>query len=541
MQQSTSASQAFAWRSAGPRWAYIVVTGVYIIALAMMGSPLRTHFGFPLDDSWIHQTVGRNFATFGSLGYLPHQRSSGSTSLLWTLILSFNYAVLPSLSPVLYCLAINTVCLILIGLLILRLALRDGMSPALAVLWAAAPACNGNFLWLAFIGMEHLLFITLSLASIVLWIQTDRRPSLRTAAAAGLTLGLLCMTRPEGIVLAAVLLPLFSLARRTLRETALAGSITAVFAALPFTVNLITSGALLPVTFKGRQWMYFAAHFGGTFYRMELIGQWIMRPLKALLPIEGSSLTSSDRMAVFGITAVLLALCGLALYTFFKRRYIATLVFCAWTVIHSLLYVIVLPISGHGGRYQPFLLLLLTPLVAAGIYSGIRLLPSTSQQPALAASVLFLCLVGALSLHLWRSILANGIEHIHLSHAAMAAYLNASHIDQEIAVFDIGRIGYDRGGNIIDLGGLTDENYIYSLYNNQVPQYLKSHKIALLVLPVDTSDRSVIAGELNLMDNPDIILKPLHRDCSPYSVWRNPWVETRLAFQCQELFRATIR
>jgi hypothetical protein len=40
------------------------------------------HFGFPVDDSWIHQSVARNFCSFGSLGYLTHERSSGSTSLL---------------------------------------------------------------------------------------------------------------------------------------------------------------------------------------------------------------------------------------------------------------------------------------------------------------------------------------------------------------------------------------------------------------------------------------------------------------------------
>jgi hypothetical protein len=59
---------------------YVTLALIYALGFAIVGSALYQHFGFPLDDSWIHQSVGRNFARFGSLGYLPHQRSSGSTS-----------------------------------------------------------------------------------------------------------------------------------------------------------------------------------------------------------------------------------------------------------------------------------------------------------------------------------------------------------------------------------------------------------------------------------------------------------------------------
>ena len=117
-----------------------LVVLAYAIGFGIVGSALTQHFGFPLDDSWIHQSVGRNFARFGSLGYLPLQRSSGSTSLLWTLILSLNYRLASALSPVLFTLAINVTCAIATGLILLRMALRDGLSTPLATLIAVAPA-----------------------------------------------------------------------------------------------------------------------------------------------------------------------------------------------------------------------------------------------------------------------------------------------------------------------------------------------------------------------------------------------------------------
>ena len=43
-------------------WDYVLVVAVYVVALISVGTSLRHHFGFTLDDSWIHQTVGRNFA-----------------------------------------------------------------------------------------------------------------------------------------------------------------------------------------------------------------------------------------------------------------------------------------------------------------------------------------------------------------------------------------------------------------------------------------------------------------------------------------------
>jgi hypothetical protein len=520
-------------------WGYALVVTVYAVALASVGSSLRHHFGFPLDDSWIHQTVGRNFAWYGSLGYLPHERSSGSTSLLWTLILSCNYSVLPRLSPVVYCLIINILCVLATAAMLFHLALRDGMNRATAILWAAAPAVNGNYLWLTFTGMEHMLFITLSLASILLWLQTDHHPAL-TASYAGLGMGLLCMTRPEGIVLALILLSLYRACGRTLREASVGAIIAVILAALPFSINLFTSGALIPVTLKGRQWMYFSGNGPNQTYRMQLFEQWVIRPFKAVIAVDGISLSGAQRLSVYGIFLVLLVLSAIALYTLFSQRRWATLLLCTWGVIHSLLYVVILPISGHGGRYQPYLLLLITPLLALGIDSFLRRVAHLSRAHATAVAAFCLVIYGSFSLPLWRSVLAADIDHIQDSHGAMAAFLNGFYPEQKIAVFDIGRIGYDRRGNLIDLGGLVDSSYIPYLYGNRVPQYLREHNVSLVVLPFDGSDSPIGRG-LDLVGNPSLLLTPIHVDCTSDATWRLGWVETRHAAQCQQLYEIQFR
>ncbi|MEZ6074072.1 MAG: hypothetical protein R3C10_28290, partial [Pirellulales bacterium] len=43
--------------------------------------------GFPLDDSWIHQTYARNLADFGEWSFVPGTPSAGSTAPLYSTLL----------------------------------------------------------------------------------------------------------------------------------------------------------------------------------------------------------------------------------------------------------------------------------------------------------------------------------------------------------------------------------------------------------------------------------------------------------------------
>jgi len=518
---------------------YGFVSLVYLIALLAVGTALVGHFGFPLDDSWIHQSVARNYATFGSLGYLPHERSSGSTSLLWTLILSCNYTVFPNVSPVIFTFVVNAALLIVSGLLLLRLALRDGLGPVPAMILAAAPAFDGNYVWLAFTGMEHLLFVTLSLGSVLLWLGAPAQErSWGRAVGSGICMGLLTMTRPEAVVLPPILLAcsvVFPGMRKfTPAQTAVAAALVLACAAIPIAVNLYTAHSPLPVTFKGRQFL-FAGHGDNLTRRALLVAQWLARPFKAVMVFDGLGVGRTQQIAML---LAFLGLSGLALFglrALIQQRRWLTLIICSWATLHAVLFAIALPASGHGGRYQPLFLALTLALPAFGItalLSGRRLLSAVVPTASLAAC-------GAVSLTLWHAVLAQGVDHISQTHGAVSAWLDTHLPHEHFAAFDIGRIGYDRvtrgEASLIDLGGLTDPAYIDFLTSRQVSRYLAARSIHYLVLPVDPRGESGIGQELGLVDVATVHRRVLFRACSAEGDWQIPWSETRSAFQCQEV------
>ncbi len=73
------------------KFVIIIFAVIFSQTLYLGASALRYHIGFPLDDAWIHQTYARNFAETFRWEYIPGIVSGGSTSPLWTLLLSPGY------------------------------------------------------------------------------------------------------------------------------------------------------------------------------------------------------------------------------------------------------------------------------------------------------------------------------------------------------------------------------------------------------------------------------------------------------------------
>ncbi len=502
-----------------------------LLALVALGSALRERVGFPLDDSWIHQSVARNLAEYGSLGYLPHQRSSGSTSLLWTIVLAGKYVAGPWMSVVLYPLMVNGLCLLGVVALLLRMALRDRMGAAFALLWAVAPLADGNFVWLAFTGMEHVLFVFLSLLSIDLWAAEGV-----SAVWAGVAMGLLAMTRPEGVVLGFALLLTPGLAGRGRSDVLRAVVPAAVLAAVPFGVNLYTSHTLLPLTFKGRQWLYLGTANPSLGMRARMFAGWFHRALYAVkAPPQGLSGPAARVGYLLGSSG-LFWLLATGLWSLWRERCRLTLTVCGWGLLHSLLYLVMLPSSGHGGRYQPFVLLLLVPLCARGLYCVVAA-AGLGRGLRMPVTTVALVVFAVFSLRLWRATLRSGVAHIEGSHGVMVGFLNEHVPGETLAVFDIGRIGYSYRGSVIDLGGLTDPGYAAYLASGRVPEYLREHQIRYVVLPTGMDRSSRLANSLRLTGNPAVVLQPMYRACSPVGAWWLGYLQTDDAFQCQELDR----
>ena len=501
-----------------------------------MATALRNNLGFPLDDSWTHQVIARNLATFHTFGFTPGVTSSGSSSTLWTLVLSLQYVLFGHASPVWYPLLVNAALLTGIGLLMWRMAKADGLPQSETAALALLPALSGNLVWLAFIGMEHVLFMFLSVLAIYFWFQPAG--DTRAVLVAGLALGALGMTRPDGLGLCVLLFVLARFCHRTPKDVLRAGLMALVFLVPSFAINLWTSGSLLPTTMKGRRFLYFGqvtVHPGRSTV-IELTRETYQRILQHhFFHATGRWTAALVALAVWG-TVVLI-----------RRFPNRTAMLCLWATLHYACYCMILPAAGHGGRYQPFVLLLFPAVMTIGGIDVVRRIPPLLDRliPAvplnsaiLTAAVLALAaVVTGLTLPRWQAALRDSIYDINNSHGKLAAWMNENvPAGTPMGVFDIGRIGYDANIRLYDLGGLVDSKFVDYLATRRVPQYLDEKHLQYVIMPHNGAETR-FGDQLNLLHNPAIRLIPIHTEGIDYATWDSSYVYTQHAFRFQTLYR----
>ncbi len=515
-----------------------VIEAVYGVTFTYLASALRLQHGFPLDDSYIHQTIARNLAERGTLGFIRGQRSSGATSLLWTILQAANYRMLGGVDPVWFNLALSYLCFAVIGPLLFLLAKRDGLPARICWVMALAPALMGNFLWLGLIGMEHLLFVVLTLAAIYWWFSPAPQrypPTRRSAVLAGVAAGLLVITRPEAVVFAPLLLAVSAVAgtRRSGRDVGVLLGIWGAMLGLFLGANLWTSSSLMPVTLKGRSWLYF--HRSGGAHSLHSMvrfcGAWIQR-LPRQFSLRYTHQMDSVRdiraaAAVFGLALVALALLGA--WSLLRRRPLRMTVLLVWAAVHFTMYLFTFPSGGHGGRYQPLTLMLFFPLLFLGMLFALTKLPRAERAGVFGGVCVVLGVAGLLSLRTWRTVTLVGIRHINDTHGKIALFMR-DHVPvtSRFAAFDIGRVSFDWGGQVIDLGGLVDPTYYHYLAEGRVPDYLLLRHVQFLLLP----NMGMEAVGFETMGTAQKVVE----FCSPTEDWLIGFRYTIHATQCQELY-----
>jgi hypothetical protein len=155
--------------------------------------------GFPLDDAWGHLVYGRAFAQGEGFAYNPGQPEAGVSAPLWTLLAAIPAGAVEWTGwidrPDGGMRLLGGLFGLLLAAVGCRLAGRAGRWPAICV--ALMLSTDPLLLAGRFSGMELPLFglLTLLLVEALL----DHRPT-----AAGWRSGLLVLTRPEGLALAAV-------------------------------------------------------------------------------------------------------------------------------------------------------------------------------------------------------------------------------------------------------------------------------------------------------------------------------------------------
>jgi hypothetical protein len=515
---------------------------LYLGAFLLLASVLPGHFGFPLDDSWIHQVVARNLAEVHVLGFNAGKLSSGSSSPLWTLILTLGWVVLPKVSPVIFSLAISCLILFAIGYVLKRLTEDDGIPASASWCLALAPAVSGNFLWFGMIGMEHLLFLLLSLMLIRAWY----------APAAGRGRGdlfllnglclLLVLTRPEGLALVALLFFVRGPAGRSMRDLLAAFGGAGCGMAILAVINWMTSGHLTPQTMKGRQFLA-----GGNQLRfanhLYFLGQSFARVLKTWSFGASETVLHGRGRAMGGLLFLLLMAFAISGVLGLRRlRASRFLLLCTWGGVIELLYFAMLPNTGHGGRYISVALTVLLSLIYFG---SSRLLAAAglSERRVWVTVCALGIITAAISIPAWRRASAAGIDQINDEHGGMAVWLEqnlppGSFSTPQVAMFDIGRIGYQFHGNVIDLGGLVDRDYLPYLLQQRTAAYLYQHNVRYVVLPTETSEagNAFFTGTLALDRAHGAVLTPVHSVCTDAATVRLTFASTSAAFQCQTVY-----
>jgi hypothetical protein len=481
--------------------AAIGLTAVYVLAAGG---------GFPLDDSWIHQTYARNLALTGQWAFIPGVPSTASTSPLYTVVLAAGYML--GVPYALWAHGVGALALGLAGMIGRRLGMMGGalFAPKLrgiGLITGLALVFAWHLIWAAASGMETMIFSMLTLALIWLgWREVypgkqregatdDLSPQglrLVSALIFGVVAGLATLARPEGTLLVGMvgLTLLIAHPRRTLIQMIMWGVVAGIAYLLtlaPYLLfNLSLTGGLLPNTAAAKQaWAapLLAMPLG---WRIEQL----LTPLAA-----GGQLLLVPGMLVFAVLA--LAPHSQNVRTKFAgemglRAVGVRLVYLLpllWGAALILLYALRLPLPFQHGRY---VIPALPALIVAGVIGtgwlyqralGTMIGRVLARTLVLTAAILFLVFA-------FRDGLIEGyVKDVTIINQEMvtAAHWVAENLppDELLAIHDIGAVGYFAPRPMLDIAGLVTPEVIPIILDGDALWALMQERGAVYLMAMD--------------------------------------------------------
>ncbi len=411
--------------------------------------------GFPLDDSWIHQTFARNLALHGQWAYNPGEVSAGSTSPLWTILLSPGY-LLP-LDHRVWTYLLGAIFLSLTGWIAhrLHLALFPGQESLSYLLGLFLPL-EWHLVWAAFSGMETTLFIFLSLLLLERHLKGDN-PCLL-----GLLGGLLILTRPEGIIL------LFLVALDRVRQRLKSPTLWAKNLAW-----LLFGFALLSLPYLAFHLLVAGHPFPNTFYakRAEYLDSFAPFWLR-LVQLPEATLVGAQILLLPGFIWVV--------YSAIRTRAWNLLLPLGWWASFLSIYIFYLPLTYQHGRY---LMPTIPMLVILGVGGTVNLFSHTSWRVAKAVFATSTPLVLVLFWFLGARAYATDVMFIERELVDVAHWLQEETPPRAlVATHDIGAVGYFSRRTLVDIAGLANPEVIPFIDDEErLLAYLEEKKVDYLV------------------------------------------------------------
>ncbi|MCZ6715346.1 MAG: hypothetical protein O7B29_15510 [Deltaproteobacteria bacterium] len=233
------------------------VRAAALFGVALVGVHLYRFRGWShvVDDAWISFRVARNWLDPGVLTYNPsHPAVEGATNLLWTLLSASWIAAWPDLDPAVVARVVGGLFYLAAVVVLVHTASREvaslGGNPSITA-WATAALIGVSVspAYFAISGLETGLWAFLFAVVVDLYARCLRGTE-AAALPCGVALGLLALTRPEGVAVGGLLC--LALAVSDLRRAA---RLAAPFLLTVVTVEAFrwwTYGALVPNTFYAK-------------------------------------------------------------------------------------------------------------------------------------------------------------------------------------------------------------------------------------------------------------------------------------------------
>ncbi len=442
-----------------PAWVVLALISVMSMGSYLLVSAIYFRTGFPLDDAWIHQTYARNLALHGEWAFIPGKFSGGSTSPLWSALLTIGFLL--KLAPFAWTFFLGAMALWGISLLGEKAA--RGLIPAYCTRfpWVGTVlALEWHLVWAAASGMETLLYALLVTSALVFLISGSKR-----YFSLGLLIGLSVWVRPDGITLLGPAVVVIFLCEPSwfnrLRALVNLGLGFGSPFALYLFFNLVISGHPWPNTFYAKQAEY-AVYLRLPFW--ERLGGEALQPL-------------------IGVGVILLPGVVLLIISAVRQRAWGILAAAAWLAGFLILFAWRLPVTYQHGRYvmpaMPiFFLLGLAGLVKNGLIIGPgswRVITTSWRLAALVVLVIFWGR-GAFTY-------AQDVAVIESEMVATAKWVSVNvPPDSLVAAHDIGALGYYGKHNLVDLAGLISPEVIPFLRDEQqIAVYLNGRGVSYLV------------------------------------------------------------
>jgi hypothetical protein len=438
----------------------IIAGAVILIAIIyLLTSQVIYGIGFPLDDSWIHQTYARSLALRGEWAFRPGIPSAGSTAPLWSALLALGFLL--RLSPYIWTYLLGAVTLFALAV-ISEWAVRklvDSYCPRFP--WVGIfVAFEWHFAWAAMSGMETLLHgLIVTTVLTLLMTNTPRYLTL------GLLTGLSVWVRPDGLTLLGPVLMtiLFTQQDTRSRLTAitryLIGFGSLFFFYLLF--NLAIGGAPMPNTFYAKQAEYASWQTLPILTRMgQMFLQLLVGPSLVLIPGVIGWLVKSIKQKMWGSLAALI-----------------------WCAGYLILYISRLPVYQHGRYIMPampifflFGLLAFAEFDKGKMFARYHWIGQTIWRASIFMLSFAFIFLGAQSY-------AKDVAVIESEMVVTAKWV-ASNLppDALIAAHDIGALGYFDYHEIIDLAGLISPDVIPFIRDEpQLANYLNQQNADYLI------------------------------------------------------------